>query len=190
MTPIFPLNSVLCPGGRIPLQIFEPRYIDMITQCLKAQESFVIALLKQGSETDTFVEYFNVGTTVFVQDFNQLPNGLLGVTVEGVDKVEIVPQGRSDSGIQLGEVTGLMEEAYQPLPGGYSDIVSLLKRLMHYPAVNELNMVVDWGDARHIGWRLTELLPIPIPDKQRLLEINDPLMRLEQVGELLTLLEG
>ena len=189
MIPIFPLNSVLCPGGRIPLQLFEPRYIDMVSQCLKDQGSFVITLLTQGSEVETFAKYFDIGTTVFIQDFNRLPNGLLGITVEGVEKVRVTCKSTTTSGLHMGEVEPLQNEPFMPMPDVFSDLVGLLKRLMQYPAVQNLNMEVDWEDARHIGWRLTELLPITGNDKQMLLELDNPVSRLQKICEVLTLLE-
>lgn len=188
--PLFPLNSVLCPKGRIPLQIFEPRYIDMISNCLKSSQGFVIVLLQEGSDTDRQVSFYSTGTTVFIQDFNQLPNGMLGITVEAAEKVAILSAAVTDTGLHAGAIKALDEEPYQLLPGCFDDLVGLLKRLMMYPAVSELSMDVDWLDARHIGWRLTELLPVSKSDKQRLLEMNDAVARLRQIDQLLDLLEG
>lgn len=186
--PLFPLNSVLCPKGRIPLQLFEHRYIDMLSTCLKTGQGFVLVLLQDGKDTDTHVRFYATGTSVFIQDFNQLPNGMLGITVEAIEKVAVTSVSQNDSGLHSGTVTVLAEEPYQTLPSGFDDLVSLLQRLMQYPAVSELNMDVDWQDARHIGWRLTELLPVSKHDKQRLLELDDPIVRLQQIDELLDLL--
>ena len=92
--PVFPLNSVVLPGGRIPLQLFEPRYIDMLTRCLKSDEGFVITLLRDGAEAGRVASFYETGTYVRIIDFQQLENGLLGITVEGEAKVSIARSWR------------------------------------------------------------------------------------------------
>jgi Lon protease-like protein len=81
--PLFPLNSVVLPGGRIPLQLFEPRYLDMLTRCMKEDRGFVVVLLRDGAETGKLAAFYDIGTYVRIIDFKQLENGLLGITVEG-----------------------------------------------------------------------------------------------------------
>ncbi|MEC8897702.1 MAG: LON peptidase substrate-binding domain-containing protein, partial [Pseudomonadota bacterium] len=88
--PLFPLNSIILPGGRIPLQLFEPRYIDMLTRCLKEDRGFVVVLLREGAETEARASFYDMGTYVRIIDFQQLDNGLLGITVEGDCKVSVV----------------------------------------------------------------------------------------------------
>lgn len=70
--PLFPLNSVILPRGRIPLQLFEPRYIDMLSRCLKACHGFVVVLLREGEETGRHVHFHDLGTYVHIVDFQQL----------------------------------------------------------------------------------------------------------------------
>ena len=81
--PLFPLNSIVLPRGRIPLQLFEPRYIDMLTRCLKEDRGFVVVLLQEGGEAGRTAAFYDIGTYVRIIDFQQLENGLLGITVEG-----------------------------------------------------------------------------------------------------------
>lgn len=187
--PVFPLNSVICPHGRIPLQLFEPRYVDMLSDCMKTGQGFVIVLIKEGKDTDQCVEYYSVGTEVKIVDFYTLPNGLLGITCEGERKVRLSDPTRSDQGLHYGCVEVLAEEPYESLPEGVDDLVGLLQRLMQYPAVSNLEMVVDYSDCRHIGWRLTELLPITPEQKQALLEMASPRQRLLEIQDLLHGLE-
>jgi Lon protease-like protein len=92
--PLFPLNSIVLPGGRIPLQLFEPRYIDMLTRCLKDDEGFVVVLLREGAEAGSMASFYEVGTYVRIIDFQQLENGLLGITVEGESKVAVLRSWR------------------------------------------------------------------------------------------------
>ncbi len=187
--PLFPLNSVVCPQGRIPLQLFEPRYVDMLSDCMRSQQGFVILLIKKGKDTDKHAAFYSIGTYVNIVDFYKLPNGLLGITCEGDRKVRVMEHMTNAQGLHTGRVEFLNSEPFQSLPDGSQDLVGLLQRLMQYPAVSNLEMSVDFEDSRHIGWRLTELLPISKHQKQVLLEMTDPGQRLNEIQSLLGELE-
>lgn len=188
--PLFPLNSVVLPQGRIPLQLFEPRYIDMLSRCLKEDRGFVIVLLQDGPETSRAAAFYDIGTYVRIIDFQQLDNGLLGITVEGESKVSVVRTWQQEDGLNLGDVEVLMLEAESDVPERYHELPSVLRALFRHPAIKNLDMKVDYDDARHVGWRLTELLPLDTPEKQRLAELQDPLERLDRIQRLLEALEG
>ncbi|RBW49480.1 LON peptidase substrate-binding domain-containing protein [Marinobacter sp. F3R11] len=188
-TPIFPLNSIVLPGGRIPLQLFEPRYIDMLTSCLKNDQGFVIALLRDGEETGDLVSFYKIGTYVRIIDFQQLDNGLLGITVEGESKVAIAQSWRQGDGLNLGEVEFVPEEASEAIPVAFHELPSVLRALFQHPVIAELGMRVDYEDARDVSWRLTELLPLDKQEKQNLVEMRDPLARLERLQGLLEALD-
>nr|WP_228128382.1 LON peptidase substrate-binding domain-containing protein [Marinobacter daepoensis] len=188
--PLFPLNSIVLPGGRIPLQLFEPRYIDMLSRCLKDDRGFVVVLLREGGETEAQASFYDIGTYVRIIDFQQLDNGLLGITVEGDCKVSVVRSWQQDDGLNVGDVECLLAEAQSDVPERYSELPSVLKALSRHPVVKDLEMAVDYSDARHIGWRLTELLPLDKQEKQRLVELQDPLERLDRLQQLLEALEG
>ena len=187
--PLFPLNSVVLPGGRIPLQLFEPRYIDMLTRCLKEDRGFVVVLLREGLETGKSVAFYDIGTYVRIIDFQQMDNGLLGITVEGKDKVTVVRSWQQQDGLNVGDVECLLAEEQTPVPERFAELPSVLKALFRHPVVKELNMDVDFDDARDVGWRLTELLPLDKQEKQRLVELQAPLERLERLLGLLEALE-
>ncbi len=187
--PIFPLNSILLPGGRIPLQLFEPRYIDMLARCLKNDQGFVISLLRDGAETGRVASFCEICTYVRIIDFQQLDNGLLGITVEGEAKVAITQSWQQSDGLNLGEVTLLPEEACENIPAAFHELPSVLRALFQHPVIEGLGMRVDYGDARDVSWRLTELLPLDMQEKQNLLEMQDPLARLERLQELLEALD-
>lgn len=186
---VFPLNSVVLPGGRIPLQLFEPRYIDMLTHCMKENKGFVITLLRDGGEAGLKSVFFSVGTYVRIIDFQQLDNGLLGITVEGDTKVTITRQWQQDDGLNLGDVEFLSAEPPAEIPGEFHELPSVLRALFRHPVIHELGMEVDYEDARDVGWRLTELLPLDKHEKQLLMEIQEPLERLARLQELLEALE-
>lgn len=187
--PLFPLNSIVLPGGRIPLQLFEPRYIDMLSRCMREDRGFVVVLLRDGEETASKAAFYDVGTYVRIIDFQQLDNGLLGITVEGERKVSVVRSWQQDDGLNLGDVECLIAEAESPVPERYHELPSVLRALFRHPVVGDLGMDVDYEDARDVGWRLTELLPLDKQEKQRLAELQDPLERLDRLLDLLEALE-
>ncbi|MBU2875983.1 LON peptidase substrate-binding domain-containing protein [Marinobacter salexigens] len=187
--PVFPLNSVVLPGGRVPLQLFEPRYLDMLTRCLKEDQGFVITLLQNGSEAGRVASFQETGTYVRIIDFQQLDNGLLGITVEGDAKVYITQSWQQDDGLNMGEVEFLPVEQRAEIPAVFHELPSVVRALFRHPVIDELGMTVDYEDARDVGWRLTELLPLDKLEKQQLLEMQDPVARLSRLQELLEALE-
>lgn len=187
--PVFPLNSVVLPGGRIPLQLFEPRYIDMLSRCMKEGQGFVISLLRDGNEAGPVASFYETGTYVRIVDFQKLDNGLLGITVEGDAKAFITDFWQQDDGLNLGEIEFLPAEAPADIPTALHELPSVLRALFRHPVIDELGMSVDYEDARDVGWRLTELLPLDKEDKQQLLEMQDPLARLGRLQDLLDALD-
>lgn len=187
--PLFPLNSLVLPKGRIPLQLFEPRYIDMLSRCMKEDRGFVVVLLREGGEAAKQAEFYDIGTYVRIIDFQQLDSGLLGITVEGESKVSVIRSWQQDDGLNLGDVECLLNEAQSPVPDRYHELPSVLRALFRHPVVQDLGMRVDYDDARDVGWRLTELLPLDKHEKQQLAELQDPLERLHRLQDLLEALE-
>lgn len=187
--PLFPLNSIVLPGGRVPLQLFEPRYIDMLTRCLKEDRGFVLVMLREGLETGSAVAFYDIGTYVRIVDFQQLDNGMLGITVEGEAKVSVIRSWQQPDGLNVGDVECLLDEEACELPERYVELAAVLGALFRHPVVRELDMEVNYEDARDVGWRLTELLPLENEEKQSLVELQDPLARLERLQGLLEVLE-
>ena len=188
--PLFPLNSVVLPGGRIPLQLFERRYIDMLSRCLKADQGFGIVLFEQaGRDSNTAASFHPFGCYVRIVDFTPLEHGLLGITVEGESKIAVTRRWQEADGLHMGEVMQLPVEAELATPRVHEDLVSVLRALCQHPSVQELELKIDYQDARQVGWRLTELLPLDIEDRQMLLEMDDPLERLEVLEGMIEALE-
>lgn len=183
--PLFPLNSVVLPGGRIPLQLFEPRYLDMLSRCLKDSSGFVVVLLQSGQEAGTVATFYDVGTYVDIIDFQQLDNGLLGIVVEGRQKVLVHSTWKQPDGLNLGQVDDLPAEPECFLPTQFRELSGVLQALMKHPVVRDLGMRVNFEDASQVGWRLTELLPLEAVEKQRLVEMQDPEARLQRLQILL-----
>jgi Lon protease-like protein len=186
--PLFPLNSIIFPKGRISLQIFESRYVDLIRQCLKQQSGFGIVLIEEGNEVahkGQKLDIHRVGTYCEVVDWNELPNGLLGITVEGVKTFSIVESWREKNNLCVAEITFHSDDAVdaKPIEVGdeFQEYVELLKGLSAHPMVEDLNIEISFENLREIAWCLAELLPVSNKEKQAILELRDPMSRLEQI---------
>lgn len=186
--PLFPLNAVLFPKGRIALQIFEARYLDMVRQCLRDGSGFGIVLIEQGSEVarpGQKLDIHRTGTYCEVVDWNQLPNGLLGITAEGRCTFRVLETWREANQLCRGVVSFRHQDGIEaePLEVGeeFEEYVDLLRGLAKHPAIEELRLDVSFENLREVAWRLSELLPIANRQKQTLLELADPFARLQQI---------
>lgn len=185
---LFPLNSVLFPKGRISLQIFESRYVDLVRNCMKDGSGFGIVLIESGSEVARAGQKLDIhrtGTYSHVVDWNQLPNGLLGITAEGRTTFRIMESWREANNLCRAVVEFRPQdsvEAEQVEVGEeFEDYVELLRGLSRHPAIEELNLDMSFENLREVAWRLSELLPIGNREKQALLEQADPIARLQQI---------
>ena len=195
--PIFPLRTVLFPGGILPLRIFEPRYVDMIRWCMREQATFGVVLLRQGSEVNTPAnaagndrELFKIGTEAEIIDFNQADNGLLGIVAQGRRKFSIVDTNEKKDGLLLASVQYLPEEAVGELTDEHETLVAVLKDLLQHPLIQQLNPEVDLQQARSVSYRLADLLPLEPEIKQALLQMNWPKERLSELRRLVGKFRG
>lgn len=176
--PLFPLRTVLFPGGLLPLQIFEARYMDMISRCLREQSAFLVVQLLEGSEAaakepDQPLRTASMGTLARVTDFTELPNGLLGVTVHGEQRGLLLESWAEPDQLLMGRVELLPEPAPEPMPKEHQELLSVLDQLLRHPLVQQLGVTVDRDDARAVASVLCDLLPLDPDVKQRLLEVDD-----------------
>jgi uncharacterized protein len=191
--PLFPLQLVMFPGGRLDLQIFERRYIDLVTQCMRTETGFGICLLKKGKETaqvGTQQTIHRIGTYANIIDWDQLPNSLLGITVEGTAKFHIEDCWQADSGVltanvRFSESDSVGKEAI-PVDDEFSALSQLLENLESHPLVEQKNLIIDYDNLWDLGWRLAELIPIENAKKQFLLEMDDPWERIENIEQLVS----
>ena len=115
--PLFPLNTVLFPGGPLPLRIFESRYIDMISERMKADAPFGVLLIRSGRESGPATTY-GVGTLARISDWYQGSDGLLGVTAVGEQRFRLLSVEREADGLNIGEIDILPPEPAFELPAG------------------------------------------------------------------------
>jgi Lon protease-like protein len=176
---LFPLHTVLFPGGPLPLRIFETRYTDMVRRCMREQQPFGVVLIQDGDEAGVVATTATVGCTARIADFHTLHDGLLGIACVGERKFRVERVWRAGDGLNMGEVEWLPMERELPLPDVYARLATTLRRAIEELAEHYENVVLKFDDAAWVGSRLAELLPIELADKQALLEIDDPIERLD-----------
>jgi hypothetical protein len=182
--PIFPLGTVLFPGGPLPLRIFESRYLDMISDCLKNDREFGVLLIRDGGETGPSTTY-EVGTLAKIIDWYQGGDGLLGVTAIGGRRFQLVANEQQTDGLNIGEVELLPEEPSSPLPAEFESLAHILAGVLDDLGLLYESLPRNFDDASWVSYRFIEILPISAEQKQRCLETLDPLDRLRLVSEVL-----
>jgi Lon protease-like protein len=177
--PLFPLNAVLFPGGALGLRIFEARYLDMVRECARESCPFGVCLIMEGQEAGEPALPAAVGTLARIVDFDMLPEGLLGISVIGGARFRVQKSRIRGNGLVIGEVREWPEEPTVPVPIEFSLLPAILERLAEQAGLSWRNGPRErYDDASWVGFRLAELLPLGDTERQRLLEITDPLERL------------
>ncbi len=180
--PLFPLNTVLFPGGPLPLRIFEPRYVDMVKRSLRDEAPFGVVLIREGEEVGP-ADFHDIGTLARIIDFDTLPDGLLGLTCVGEQRFRVHTYARLPDGLNVGQVSVFDQDLPAPLPDEYGHLVGLLERLLPELGDWYARLEHHFDDANWVGYRLAEILPLSMPSRQFCLELEDP-------GERLRLLSG
>ncbi|KAB2928320.1 MAG: peptidase S16 [Dechloromonas sp.] len=177
--PLFPLNTVLFPGGMQPLKIFEQRYLDMAAACMKENSPFGICLIASGSETGKAAEPHPVGTLATIGDWEMEQLGILHITARGGRRFRIIET--QSNGANLLEATVELLAAGEPaaVPLERQRLLPLLQRIVKDLGPQRMPEPHRFDDAEWVGYRITEVLPIQNLAKQKLLELDDPLARLE-----------
>jgi len=182
--PLFPLSTVLFPGGRLQLRIFETRYVDMVRRCMREESPFGVVLIRAGAEVGPIVEVAELGVTARIVDFSTLPDGLLGITCAGERKFRVTKRWQQPDGLHLGDIAYLPGEPGLDLPGEYRHLGELLGKLLAELGGPYAGLRGNLQDAAWVGCRLAEILPISLSDKIGLLELDEPLARLARLNLL------
>jgi uncharacterized protein len=178
--PLFPLNVVLFPGGPLPLRIFEPRYLDMVSRCLREQSGFAVVLVGEGAESESALSFAATGTEATIVDFDRLEGGLLGISCIGRERVRVVEAWREPDGLNRGRVLDIAADPIIAIPADQAWLSEVVRQVM--PEAGDTYRHVELReDAAWIGNRLAEMLPLSLSDKQMLLELTDPLERLAAI---------
>ncbi len=187
--PLFPLSTVLYPGGPLPLRVFEPRYLDMISECLKSDAPFGVLLIKSGSETGPAKTY-DVGTLARIIDWYLGSDGLLGITAIGEQRFRLISADRRPDGLNIGEIELLEAEDPFLLPEQYKPLAHILAGVLDDLGRLYESLEKQYDDAGWVGYRFAEILPISPDQKQSCLEANDAMQRLDLVEKVLDSVRG
>ena len=182
--PLFPLNTVLFPGGPLPLRIFEPRYLTMVSDCVKADSPFGVLLIRDGDEEGLATTH-EVGTLARITDWYQGSDGLLGVTAVGLHRFRVISSFREANGLNVGSIEVLPDEPVVQIPDEYQSMPSILAGVLDDLGKLYESLERRMDDASWVTSRFVEILPIDLEQKQQFLESSDPVDRLRIVQELL-----
>ncbi len=187
--PLFPLQTVLFPGGPLPLRIFEPRYLDMVSDCMKNDIGIGVVLIRDGLEVGKAAQTHSVGTVSKITYWNKRNDGVLGVTVRGEQRFKIISHHVEHSQLVVAEVDLIPNDPITPIPIQYKPMISLLHQIIDQLEPPYTTMPTNYDDAGWVGSRLVELLPMELQQKQDYLKLHDPLERLESLSESLERME-
>lgn len=184
--PLFPLDTVLFPGAQLQLRIFEPRYLDMVRDCARREVGFGVCLILDGYEVGEAALPAAVGTMATLTDFHTTEEGLLGIVARGGTRFRVERTRVRSDGLLYGDVAAWPDEPVVEVPPEFGLLQTILERLIetlgpewrHAPRS-------DFDDASWLGLRLGELLPLANGERQRMLELTDPLQRLAEVRDIL-----
>ena len=176
---LFPLGTVLFPGGPLPLRIFETRYIDLVRRCLRENSGFGVVLITEGAEAGSAApQTADVGCYATIVDFSQQPDGLLGIQVMGGRRFRIQERWQAADGLNRASVAWLAEDAPVALPAEFAELVPVLDNVLDQVGGEYAALERRFDDATWVAARLAEVLPVPAEHKQHCLELDDPLERL------------
>ena len=174
---------MLFPGGRLPLRIFEQRYLQMAKACLKDNAPFGVCLIHEGKEVGEPALPVGVGCLARIAEWDMPQLGVLQVTARGESRFRVLSQRAQGDGLLRGSVELLPEGADAPVPEAAARYVKLLERVIEqHPALLERPHRLD--SSAWVSARLAELLPLPLAAKQSLLELGDGRARLQQLDAL------
>lgn len=181
--PLFPLHTVLFPGGVLGLRVFEPRYLDMVRDCSRAGQGFGVCLILQGEEVGAAASSAAVGCEARVEDFSTTADGLLQLTVRGGRRFHVERSRVRDNGLVVGEVRWLDDPVGEPLRPEHALLALLLRRMVERagPANRLAAEESDFRDAAWVAWRLAEWLPLDGDERQQLLQADTAPERLQML---------
>lgn len=194
--PLFPLGTVLFPGGVLPLRVFEVRYLDMIGKCHKAGAPFGVVALTQGREVRAAgappEQLAPVGTLAHLTAFEQAQPGLLLVRCRGEQRFRIDRPSQLKHGLWVADVTLLPADRPLTVPDDLQHAVRALKQVYANLRVQSPDAPLpalgseQYDDCGWVANRWCELLPLPVDTRQRLMSLDNPLLRLELVADTLS----
>ena len=182
--PIFPLQTVLFPGMRLPLRIFEPRYMDMAKACLKHDAAFGVCLIREGEEVGGPAVPQSVGCLARIADWDMPQLGILAVRAEGGERFRLVGTRTTPAGLVVGEIERFAAESAAE-PPELPACADFARKVIETVGAPRFAPPFHYGDASWVGFRLAEILPLRNDVRQRLLELTDASGRLSVLHRFL-----
>jgi uncharacterized protein len=189
--PLFPLSLVLYPGALLHLKVFEPRYLDLVTDCMRKQQPFGVICLRQGEPVrgDKSVPLEDVGTLAHLQEVDAEQPGILRVRCTGGQRYRRLgtPQQR-ENGLWVSDIELLPEDtARVPGPAMLQTVGALAEAIKKLQQHNKQPFLSPYrlDDAGWVANRWCELLPVSLAAKQKLMALDDPVIRLSLVDGFL-----
>ena len=192
--PLFPLNVVICPDGLMPLKIFEARYLDMVRDCLRNKSSFAIVTILLEGETDPQANFpfANIGTLVNIVDADVTAVGMIMIRCVGQHRVNVDSFTQQPDGLVIGRVSDIPNDVSLAVPEDLNSAVNVLKQLVKTLTnqnLPESSMPIvkpyQFDNAAWVSNRWVELLDLPLLQKQRLMQMASPILRLELIQDIL-----
>lgn len=183
--PLFPLHTVLFPGGPLALRIFEPRYLDMVSECLRNDQPFGVCLIQSGNEAGVAASPHLTGTFARIVDWQSGDDGLLSISARGEQRFHVQETRVERDQLLRGTVEVLAAETSAPLPDACRYMNDVLGQLFEHASDVYGGLTKHPDDASWVGYRLAEALSLPLVRRQYFLELEDPLLRLTQLDEIL-----
>lgn len=187
--PLFPLNAVLFPGGALPLRIFEPRYLDMVSDCMKSEGRIGVVLIEDGKEAGAAAKVHEFGTTSFISYWHKRNDGMLGITLTGEERFRVLSTEIQDNQLTIAEVELLPKLSVAEEMNDTEELVNLLKHIISQLEPPYSTMTKCYNDLNWVSARLIELLPLKLNDKQRMLMMNNVNERISYLQPLLVSME-
>ena len=186
---LFPLHTVLFPGGVLPIKVFEQRYIEMTKACLRDERPFGVCLILAGDEVargdGATPEIASIGTLARITNVDMPQTGILHLATEGGSRFEVRERSVDANGLLVADVALLADEPQHPLADTYAPLARLLGLIATRVGPGNFPAVTRYDDASWVGHRLAELLPLPLSIKQRMLEVSDANVRLAALAQFL-----
>jgi Lon protease-like protein len=185
--PLFPLRTVLVPGGSLALRVFEPRYLDLVRECGRHGSTFGVCLLLDGAEAGVATSTAAVGTEAAIEDFGTGDDGLLSLRLRGRRRFLARRTRVRDNGLIVATVEWRDPDGDDELRPEHAVLGQVLRHILEQAGGEHAREVVTrLDDAAWIGWRLVELLPLSVRLRQALLQEDDPHVRLDELLALVS----
>lgn len=178
--PLFLLHTVLFPEDRLPLRVFEARYLDMISHCLRTERPFGVCLIRQGQEIGEPAEPVKIGTLATIEHWDMTQPGVLDIVARGGPRFEL-ERSRLKGKLVVGDARVWSEEQSGDIPDDYDDLPQLLEQIIDKYETKSIRPPYRLADARWVSMRLASILPVEPTVKQEWLEERDPMARLASI---------